>query len=305
MNDTALYILKQLEILRHFIHKNVNADYVYIDVPLYWNVGDWLIAMGAWELLNEISYKCLGRLRWEDYEYTTIAPNTIIILQGGGNFGDLWRGATEARNEVIKQYPNNKIIILSQTITYTDKKLLRHDAKLCAEHKDLHICARDKESYEVAQKYFGTNYVYMLPDTAIGLYPSLPKYKGAKTKCTLIMNRRDKEADVLFHEDGDVKDWEEILRDIHFNIVYGPYKIIRKVRKIAHMSAMHKWENCYALRVLYPYVRKKIPWYFMQYDYVKTTRLHGYLLASMMHIPVEVKDNKNNKTTHYINTWMR
>lgn len=305
MNDIAQDIQKQLDKLRHFIHENVDANYVYVDVPLYWNIGDWLIAMGAWELLNEVPYTCLGRLRWEDYDYTTISPNTIILLQGGGNFGDLWRGATEARNEVIKRYPNNKIIILSQTITYTDQKLLRHDAMLFAEHKNLHICARDKESYEVARQYFGTNYLYMLPDTAIGLYPSLPKYNGDKTERTLIINRRDKEADVLFNEDGDVKEWEDILRDIHFNVVYGPYSVIKKVRKMFRMSAMSMWENWYILHTLYPYVRKKIPQYFMRYDCIKTTRLHGYLLASMMHIPVEVKDNRYNKTTHYINTWMR
>lgn len=305
MSGKSQQIKKQLEVLRCFIREQINADYVYVDVPLYENIGDWLIAMGAWELLKDVPYECLGRLRWEDYEHTTIAPDTIIVLQGGGNFGDLWRGATEARNELIERYPKNKVVILPQTITYTDKNLLKQDAALYAKHANLHICARDEESYVIAKKYFGTNHVYMLPDTAIGLYPCLPKYKGIKTGRTLIINRRDKEADVLFNEEGDVKEWNDILRDIHFNIIYCPYRIIRKGRKITHWSALHKWENWYALRILYPFVRKKIPRYFMQYDHVKTTRLHGYLLASMMHIPVEVKDNKYNKTTHYRNTWMR
>lgn len=305
MSAMSQQIEKQLEVLRCFMQEQIDADYVYVDIPLYENIGDWLIAMGAWELLKNVPHRCLGKLRWEDYEHTEIAPDTIIVLQGGGNFGDLWRGATTARNEVIKHYPNNKVVILSQTITYIDESLLKQDAALYAKHTNLHICARDKASYEIARQHFEASHVYLVPDTAIGLYPSLPKYKGVKTGRTLIINRSDKEKATLFDEVGDVKEWDDILRDIHFKWMYGPYKIIRKVRKITKWKVLYQLENKYTLHVLYPYVRKRIPQYFMQYDCVKTTRLHGYLLASMMHIPVDIKDNKYNKTTNYINTWMR
>ena len=79
MSDVAPKIERQLAILRHFIQENINADYIYVDVPLYWNVGDWLIAMGAWELLKEVPYKCLGKLRWEDYERI---PGTHAVQNG-------------------------------------------------------------------------------------------------------------------------------------------------------------------------------------------------------------------------------
>lgn len=298
-------LVQQLDMLREYIKQHIDSDYVYIDVPLYHNIGDWLIAMGAWELLKEIPYKCLAKLRWDDYYSYTITPDTVIILQGGGNFGDLYRGATTARNEVIRQYPNNKIIILSQTITYLNNDLLDQDAALYSQHRNLHICARDNESYQLAKKHFLANNVYLLPDTAIGLYTSLPKYDGKTIGKTLIINRLDKEADGLFNEKGDVKEWESILRDVHFNRVWYPYCILHKIKKILHSTVLLECERIYVLKCLYPFVQKRIPGYYLHYNKVKTTRLHGYLLALLLHLPVEIKDNKYHKITNYISTWMK
>lgn len=305
MDRLSDQIVKQLDILHKFIKQHIDSNFVYIDVPLYHNIGDWLIAMGAWELLKEIPYECLAKLRWDDYYSYTIPPCTIIILQGGGNFGDLYREATTARNEVIRQYPNNKIVILSQTITYLNKDLLNQDAALYSQHRNLHICARDNESYQLAKMYFPANNVHLLPDTAIGLYTSLSKYNGKKIGKTLIINRRDKEADGLFCDCGDVNDWESILKDIHFNRVWYPYRILHSINKKLRYKVLLECERIYMLKCLYPFVQKRIPQYYLHYDKVKTTRLHGYLLAILLHLPVEIKDNKHHKITNYITTWMK
>lgn len=305
MNKMYESISRQVNILHEFILQYIDSDYVYVDIPLYQNIGDWLIAMGAWELLNQSHYKCLAKLRWDDYYSYEITPNTIIILQGGGNFGDLYRGATDARNEVIESYPNNKIVILSQTITYINKDYLEKDTKLYAKHPNLHICARDKESYQFAKSFFKFNNVHLLPDTAMGLYESLPKYNGELKNKELIINRLDMEADILFEEIGDLKDWKNILNDIHFNYVWIPYRVLHKLRNILHFNIFIELERIYTLKCLYSFVKKHIPRYFLRYDKVKTTRLHGYLLASLMHLPVEIKDNKYNKLNNYISTWMK
>lgn len=304
MSQVSDKIVQQLDILREFITQHIDSDYVYVDVPLYHNIGDWLIAMGAWELLKEIPYKCLAKLRWDDYYSYIITPNTIIVLQGGGNFGDLYRGATTARNEVIRQYPNNKIVILSQTITYLNNDLLDQDAALYSQHRNLHICARDNESYQLAKMHFHANNVHLLPDTAIGLYTSLPKYNGKKIGKTLIINRLDKESDGLFSESGDVKDWESILKDIHFDKAWYPYRILHKIKKTLHSKMLLKFEGIYTHKCLYPFIKEQIPKYYLKYDMVKTTRLHGYLLALLLHLPVEYRDNKFHKITNYISTWM-
>jgi pyruvyl transferase EpsO len=43
--------------------------------------------------------------------------------------------------------------------------------------------------------------------------------------------------------------------------------------------------------------------YFLQFDLVKTTRLHGFIFASLLGIKTIITDNKYNKISNYQNTW--
>lgn len=305
MSKKAKCIEKQLDVLRHFIQEHIDADYIYVDVPLHLNIGDWFIALGAWELLKSIPYKCIDRVDWKHLDTSKINKGTIILLHGGGNFGDIWRSAVEGRNELIQQFPNNKVIILPQTITYTDKSLLKKDAAFYSNYPNVHICARDEESYKLAKQYFVKNEISLLPDTAIGLYNVLPKGNGCVSGKQLIINRKDKEADKLFEENGDIKDWDDILKDIHFKNILLPYKIIKKIRKLNPCKVINKLEMWYAITIMYGYILKQIPKYFLRYDLIKTTRLHGYLIASMLHIPIDILDTKYNKIQNYRQTWMQ
>ena len=45
-----------------------------------------------------------------------IPKSAIILLNGGGNFGDLWRSHSEFRIKVINNFRTNKIIIFPQTV---------------------------------------------------------------------------------------------------------------------------------------------------------------------------------------------
>lgn len=50
-----------------------------------------------------------------------IKKDTIILLQGGGNFGDIW-DIHEFKRKVIRNYPENRIIIFPQTVFYQKKR---------------------------------------------------------------------------------------------------------------------------------------------------------------------------------------
>lgn len=293
----------QKDILKKFFSEIIDSKYVYIDVPLYPNIGDWLIALGAWELLKDLPYRCVGRWRWDDVEPKEIDLKTIVLLQGGGNFGDLYRGATEARNKIISMFPDNKIIILPQTITYLNQNLIKLDVEVCAQHKDLHICARDNQSYQILLQYFKKNKIYLLPDTALGLYGLLPQQLNVEIEKTLILNRCDKEALELFIDSGDIREWNDIMSDINFNVVWIPYRLLHKVKKMLNSTILRRLENKYILNILYPFIKRYIPQYFLRYQLIKTTRLHGYLLALIMHIPVEILDSKYQKIHNYNTTW--
>ena len=78
--------------------------------------------------------------RWS-YKYRRLDKNITILLQGGGNFGDIWRPCQDFRLKVIRDYMDNPIIILPQSVFYEDEKVLEQDVEEMGRHKNLIICA--------------------------------------------------------------------------------------------------------------------------------------------------------------------
>lgn len=178
-----------------------------LDVPSYSNAGDQLIWAGMEAFCAKNGIECVYRCSNITYEYREFSLDTIICLVGGGNFGDLWRGLQEFKNQVIMAYPNNRIVIFPQSVFYEDMSLCDMDSTIFAQHKDIYICARDNESYVFLQRHF-KNHVLLVPDMV--LYLSFGKrVSGAQYK-TLFMMRKDKEAtkyDDLLKAGMDVLDW--------------------------------------------------------------------------------------------------
>lgn len=296
-------ICAQLALLNAFFREQVTGDYVYLDVPGHWNVGDHLIALGAFELLKKVPYRCKMKCTISGFKKKRIEKDTIILLHGGGNFGDLYPGANWFRNEIVRNYPDNKIIFLPQTITYQDISLIAEDALICSKHNNLHICARDIPSFDILNAHFSTNNLYLLPDTAYGLYNSLPKSTGNAGE-KLVLQRKDSElAESWYDEDAQKKDWDDILSDLHFSKYMVGLKILRKLQKITKLSFVSRLKDFYQIKVIEPYIYHKVPAYFLNFATIKTTRLHGLILATMLHIPVEWKDTKYGKLSGYLKTW--
>ena len=61
--------------------------------------------------------------------------------------------------------------------------------------------------------------------------------------------------------------------------------------------------NSYFVHVIEPWFMNNIPLYFLRFDKVLTTRLHGLLLAKLLEIPVEWQDTRFKKISNYYYTW--
>ena len=298
------YCHRQYTILCDWFRTHITDDFVYLEAPSHGNIGDHLIYLGANEIFNSLQHKCLSKGTIYN-DYSKIKDNTILLLHGGGNFGDLYRGAVLARQEIIEQFPENKIIILPQTITYTDVSLLEKDAEVCKRHQNLHICARDKVSFELLQKYFYNNHIYLIPDTAYGLFPLMKKVTAkSKKNIGLHLARYDNEKNPLFSKpDGkfETKDWGDLCAEARLPFV--GLKIIKKLLKITHILWLQRLFIWYQFEVLEPLIKKRIPPIIKGYSKVYTEKLHGFILSSMLGVPVEYCDTKYKKISSYLDTW--
>ena len=296
---------EQNELLFSFLENTINSDYVYLDVPGYFNVGDNLICMGTLELLKGLKYKMKYYSTIGNFDKSKVLPDVCIIMQGGGNFGDLYPGANWFRNYIVELFPNNRIVFMPQSITYNDTSLIEEDAKKLSWHKDLHIVARDKESYQILNKYFSSNYIYLYPDCAIGLYKELSLKQYNRNGGVLCIVRKDDEIGNINESliQGDILDWSDILINPLYRAFYVPHKLICFINKRIKNNIIKSLGNFYLVKILYPIIKYVTSKKFLKYSKVVTTRLHGYIYASLLNIPTEVIDTRYKKISNYINTW--
>lgn len=278
----------------------INNDYYLIDVPFYHNIGDLLIWKGESEFLKELPYKCLGISSMISFENSMIKnENTIILLQGGGNFGDLWRGFQDFRLRIIKQFPNNKIVIFPQTVYYQNEEIMKSDARIMGEHKNLTICARDNFSFDLLKKHF-RNDIISVPDMAFFISQNyIDKLRSKEQNKCLYIKRTDREnkTDIVNIDSlypVEVSDWPTMQKR---DIVQIGLRIVR-------LFKYNKLTNWYLSKIYKKYLIKEGIKFISSYKEIYTTRLHVAILSVLLNKGFHFFDNSYGKNKCFYDTWL-
>lgn len=125
-----------------------------------------------------------------------IKSDEMIVISGGGYMGNLWieYGEENVRN-ILSVFKNNKILIMPQTIYFTDDEDGEKEKKISQrylnEHKHLKICLRERDSVCKAESMLDDKgKIEYLPD--IVLYLNLSDNQKIRNKYILCL-RSDKE----------------------------------------------------------------------------------------------------------------
>ena len=288
----------------------IDRDYVFLDLPYHPNVGDSLIASAAIILLKKAPYRCLYCSSSYTFDKRKISKNTLILFNGGGNFGDLWRDYSIFRNKIISEHPENHFLIFPQSVSYLDKKNLDEDVKiysLCG--KRMTICARDRDSFEVLRKHFVNNNILLVPDMAFYTDRRLLKPKSGEGR-VLFLKRRDKEFvsnskyDIV-PDNAEIHDWPTLENKmLRF---YGKYlRFIQLSRTIwwYPRTFLHVEDYIWQKLIIPYYLRSGIR-FVNKYDIIYTTRLHVAVLAVLLNKQVYFFDNSYHKNSALYNTWLK
>lgn len=283
---------------------------ILTDCPYYSNIGDILIWQGEVEFLKSIDSEILSQTSFYTFNYPKIDSDVTICLQGGGNFGDLYRICQDFRKDIILKYPNNRIIIFPQSVWYTNTDLMKKDALSFSSHPDLYICARDLHSYRILNQYFGKNKILLVPDLAFYLdlskYHIIPSNLNKKLWKKLYFKRLDKEyidSDVDFLKSiKDVADWPTFEQ---------PKSIfIRFESLLYYMHRFHIPKFVYAIfadKLMRSYFKPKLISegvnLLNKYDLIYVTRLHAMILGVLMSKNIVVLDNTTGKLSSFYDTW--
>lgn len=303
-------ICSQHDFLRELIG---DKSFVYVDMPVYGNIGDLLIMQGTFRFFekNRLIPRIVAPIFAFDVNW--IQPDEVVVFQGGGNFGDLYAGMQPLREKTVKEKPHNRIIILPQTIHFSSDEAMAKSIAIFQQHKDVHICVRDEKSYELAKLF--TKNAYLVPDMAHHLFPI--KSSNAEAKTTLLLSRTDDEkagneqvtdgtgSHTKDKNPGElyttITDWPEVVgkRDKVFRLYYLAMRLFYRTGFgiLGNRIFAKLWPQ-YANTLIQDATRL-----FGRHEYIVTDRLHGHILACLMSKPHTVLDNSYGKNSGYSRVW--
>ena len=266
--------------------------FFFLDSASYNNLGDQAIAHAMSIFLQkefpnreyvEVSERDF--LRNFKYLKSVITDKDIICMSGGGNMGNLYPKYEAIRRKVIKNFPDNRIVIFPQTLDYeTDaygKKEMERSAEVYSQHKKLTVCAREEKSFRAMSALY--NDVVLVPDIVMYLNGCLKKEKDARENKVGICLRSDRES--ILGEDIKNEFVQEIktqYSDISIlTTMDGNYnEIDRKLRWRLIKNKLMAFANC---------------------KVVVTDRLHGMIFCIITGTPCVAIDNSNQKVSGVFN----
>lgn len=282
------------------------AEVALLDYPNYSNVGDSAIWLGQKSYLDQrpdlrVIFACPATRRPQ--RLPDLPEEAVILLQGGGNFGDLWPLHQTFREGVLARYPSNRIIQLPQSIHFRHRKNENRCWDTLNRHVDFHLLLRDRASlHHAAQVFHGPT--YLCPDMALCLGP-LPRACPARFPIVGLL-RTDKErargaasirpdsADFVAH------DWVNekltVLNCVQKLMKFSNSYLARYVnmpheKRHDHFDSLAREKLLEGCRIL------------CSGDVVVTDRLHGHILCCLLDIPHVVMDNVYGKIGSFRETW--
>lgn len=297
--NTWLNCMSSLKNKHKFIAELLDGKSVaYVDIPIHFNVGDLLIYKGTEAFFTDYNINVVYRAGTK-VDFKRLQQADVIILHGGGNFGDLYPLHQKLREEIVSMMQNKKIICMPQSIHFESDAALEQSASLFIKHPDFHFFVRDTASLEIANKF--TKNAFLMPDMAHSLHPLVDQREVGKSNIMppkiLNLIRVDKESDGKNESVNKLGfDWLNIITTSDSFI----QKLYYKITKVPFLRnrGIDIWSS-----LCDDIVFRSIN-HFSSHTIIHTDRLHGLILSSLLGKEVYLKDNSYGKNTKYYKAWL-
>lgn len=284
--DKLAFKLELNSLAKQLLNPKSGKRIILFQTPSHTNIGDHAIAEAEILFLQSrfSDYRIIEVN--QAYHFPLLAlikgklPTTdVIMLHGGGNFGNEYMHEENIRRSVVESFPNHKIVVFPQTIFYTNDKSggseLQISQRIFEKHSNLTLIAREKVSLDLMKNYFPKNTVLFMPDIVLSMDKTDPIMKREG----ILMVLRDDEERVL--SDAKHKELDDLVRKYSDSILYSDMHY-------------HKWVRTTKERDIlldYKFIQ------FKSSKLVVTDRLHGMVFAAITQTPCIAFSNYNQKVS--------
>ena len=213
----------------------------------------------------------------------------VLLTNGGGWFGSLWRHNQLEVVEIFRHFPNNRIVVMPQTVYYSGdeqgRNELAHDRKAFARFTDLHVFVRDRKSYDLIRRndlYPNAKSIEHVPDMVCSLDYS--ELAAKERKGALVCLRPDIERVLELEEQNAL--YARLLRE------FGSLRFW-STNPAGDNAKIRDWEQAVNGTLEAP----------AKCELLVTDRLHGMLFAAITGTPCVAFDNRTGKV-HSVHEWI-
>ncbi len=268
------------------LHNSNEKVFVCVDSAVHGNMGDQALGFCRLKFLqaigiskkNILEYTARDRMRFWPQICKAHRESDIIVLRGGGYWGDLWLDGFESILEYIKLFPKNPIIIFPQSVYFSNtekgREVLELSKKIVGEAQNLTICARDKNSGRLLKEYYPKIKVLTMPDTVLSYKPDIKRKSNELSNKILLCLRNDKEKSISFDVAQELCKIEQD-RIIFFQDTSIDFNLKRINQREKNLVKI--WNV------------------FLQAKCVVTDRLHGMIFSTILGVPCIVLNNIDGK----------
>ena len=287
-----------------------------VNFPNHGNPGDPGLWLGTRALLRELGVRVGYQASPTSLDLDALVRATgdcPVLINGGGNFGDLYRGQHDARLELLKSSHGRPIIQLPQSIQFEHPENAALVAQLIADQDDFTMMVRDHRSRDLSSQLLGVEAV-LSPDHIFGLHPLTVTATVRHDILWMVWAPGAREftsASQLTNppERVHVEDWISGSARAHEQFDrFGRFAwtVNRKLGAEPTLPPRHAWPVIAA--TFGPLARR---WFergvklVAESEVLVTNKLHGHLVATLLGKPHVVLDNSYGKVSGALDTWTR
>ena len=281
-----------------------------IDPPGYANVGDSAIFLGELAFLRR-NFPAARIDFFDTGNYTPacdryIRGSSIILLQGGGNFGEIWPRHHAIRLDILDRFPGRPIVQFPQSISFSTQAGIDATARAIERQGNFTLLVRDRKSQAFAEKHFPCTTI-LCPDMAFALGDMRREPASLDYMCLL---RQDKEAatdhsrllKVMADLGGsmDVADWIEASNS----------RLGNRDKTLGRTWRRHPWTigvtRSFAFRLRERYARERVAFglnLLSKGSMVITDRLHAHVLCCLLGVRHLLFDSMDGKASALYEAW--
>jgi exopolysaccharide biosynthesis predicted pyruvyltransferase EpsI len=284
-----------------------------LNFPIFPNPGDAAIWLGQLAILDRLRVATVYECEWRTYSpralENALDDQTIILLNGGGNFGDLYipGGQQSVRERVLEEFCGHRMVQLPQSIHFEQRENLVRVKRLVERHGAFTLFVREEQSFRRAKSAFDVP-VVLCPDSAFALSVDTGLARSPDRELVWLA-RNDKEKTFTSPTPNEgllVVDW--VADDL-------PSEETARVAAASNQALLHRMIKDESVKVsdwralaatFEPLARDRVARALSTLRrgrVIVTERLHGHILAFLLGLPHIVLDNSYGKTKSLYDTW--